>query len=296
MVPYQSRLAVCAVLFGFVSLCPVPALSDDRVVYGDDDRLDLHQVTDAGLLKLADSTVALFNSSSVTVDPDKGIAQLKTRSYASEYGLCKDEPFYEQKNGAFCSGFLVGEDLLLTAGHCIRTETACKSTRFVFGFGIKDKNNFPDTVDVQDVYECKALVARTEQSTGADFAVIRLDRKVANHAPLALNRKTDPAQGTALVVIGHPAGLPTKVAAGASVRDPNKNGYFIANLDTYGGNSGSAVFNSKTHEVEGILVRGETDYKYDSAKGCYRSNICANDKCRGEDVTKISVTLGKIPE
>ncbi|WP_420540401.1 S46 family peptidase (plasmid) [Paenibacillus polymyxa] len=46
-------------------------------------------------------------------------------------------------------------------------------------------------------------------------------------------------------------------AVGAAVRDNPPNAFFVANLDTYGGNSGSPVFNSDTHEVEGILVRGE---------------------------------------
>ena len=59
----------------------------------------------------------------------------------------------------------------------------------------------------------------------------------------------------------------------------------MANLDTYGGNSGSAVFNAKTGLVEGILVRGEQDYVQ---KGdCRVSNVCPADGCRGEDVTKI---------
>jgi hypothetical protein len=36
--------------------------------------------------------------------------------------------------------------------------------------------------------------------------------------------------------------------------------------------------------VEGILVRGETDYVR-SSSGCLISNVCKNDSCRGEDVT-----------
>ncbi|MEK7233144.1 MAG: S46 family peptidase [Elusimicrobiota bacterium] len=35
-------------------------------------------------------------------------------------------------------------------------------------------------------------------------------------------------------------------------------GFFVANLDTYGGNSGSAVFNVETNLVEGILLRSES--------------------------------------
>ena len=35
--------------------------------------------------------------------------------------------------------------------------------------------------------------------------------------------------------------------------------WFMANLDSFEGNSGSAVFNELTGEVEGILVRGKPD-------------------------------------
>ena len=87
-------------------------------------------------------------------------------------------------------------------------------------------------------------------------------------------------------VIGHPVGLPAKVAGGAIVRDNTPNPFFVANLDTYGGNSGSPVFNSRTHRVEGILVRGERDFV---ARGnCTVSFVCPTTGCRGEDVTRIT--------
>jgi len=88
--------------------------------------------------------------------------------------------------------------------------------------------------------------------------------------------------GDGLTVIGYPAGLPLKVAGGAQVRDIQAQ-HLVANLDTYGGNSGSAVFNSLTGEVEGILVRGELDYTYEN--NCRVSNRCSDGGCRGEDVT-----------
>jgi len=64
----------------------------------------------------------------------------------------------------------------------------------------------------------------------------------------------------------------------------------VANLDTFGGNSGSAVFNAETGEVEGILVRGENDYVWSDENGsrCRVPQQCTNDACRGEDVTRIT--------
>ncbi|MEI8190645.1 MAG: hypothetical protein WCI75_13115 [candidate division NC10 bacterium] len=78
------------------------------------------------------------------------------------------------------------------------------------------------------------------------------------------------------------------------MRDASPNGYFVANLDTYGGNSGSAVFSATTGLVEGILVRGENDYVWKG--GCRVSNRCPADGCRGEDVTKVSALSSDIPQ
>lgn len=275
----------------------VPVMSQQggvhpEVIYGDDDRLDLYQVEDEKILSLADSTVGLFDSGRVVSD-GAGTSALTTRSYASDYSLCSEEPFFSQKTGAFCSGSLVGPDILMTAGHCITSQASCEGTKFVFGFGIKEEGVLPDSVPDGDVYGCGELLGRSVENSGADWALIRLDRPVTGHKPLAINRSGTITVGTPLLVIGHPAGLPTKVAGGASVRSDGSEGHFVANLDTYGGNSGSAVFNARTTKIEGILVRGEVDYKWKGS--CRVSNVCADDGCRGEDVTKISAVSAGIP-
>ena len=254
-----------------------------NVVYGSDDRLDLYQVKDQKVLALADSTVALFEASDVQVKD--GVAALTTHSYGGSYNLCKEEPFFEQEAGAFCSGSLVGPDLVMTAGHCVPSADACPGVKFVFGFGLKSAGAQPKSVPAAEVYGCGQLLGREQDNAGADWALVKLDRPVTGHAPLKLDLGGTVANGDFLFVIGHPAGLPTKVAGGAQVRDASPKGFFVANLDTYGGNSGSAVFNAKNGLVEGILVRGEQDFVY---KGeCRVSNVCPADGCRGEDVTKI---------
>jgi len=273
------------ILSAAIALCAAgSAVAADKVIYGSDDRLDIYQVTDSRLLKLADSTVGLFQASDVYVTGSRAL--LTTESYADGYNLCKEEPFYEQVTGAFCSGSLVAPDIIMTAGHCVKSADACEGTKFVFGFAVKSKGVNPSEVPASDVYSCSELIGREQVGTGADWALIRLDRKVTGHEPLKYDTSDSVKNGDPLVVIGHPAGLPTKVAGGATVRDASPNGYYVANLDTYGGNSGSAVFNGRTGVIEGILVRGENDYVYKD--GCRVSNVCASDACRGEDVTKLS--------
>ena len=90
------------------------------------------------------------------------------------------------------------------------------------------------------------------------------------------------------MVIGHPSGLPTKISDGAIVRENANKVFFQSTLDTFGGNSGSAVFDAKTGLVEGILVRGERDYVQDPVMNCSRPKVCKVTECRGEDVTRIT--------
>lgn len=256
-----------------------------KVIYGDDDRLDYYQVRDQRMKDLAASTVALIRPA--YIEMNGSVAEIAQVPIGRSYRLCKDEPFYNQTSVAFCSGFLVGPDTIITAGHCIRNQQSCEQARFVFGFALKHEQDTVSQLPAQNVYECKELVHSVAHGHGEDFAVIKLNRPVTDRPHLNLSKETANV-GEGLTVIGHPSGLPTKVAGGAEVREIRSE-YLVANLDTYGGNSGSAVFNTDTGEVEGILVRGETDYVSDN--GCRRSNVCTNEGCRGEDVTLIKQTF-----
>jgi subtilisin-like proprotein convertase family protein/V8-like Glu-specific endopeptidase len=264
---------------------------DAKVIYGDDNRHDIYDVTDSTLLKLANSTLALISNNDLTPD-NNGDYSLDQTTFGQTYGLCASEPFREQNNVAFCSGFLVGPRLVATAGHCVRATSDCSGTKFVFGYAVRAQNVNPKTVKKDDVYSCKKIIHSEVQNLGRDYALVELDRDVVGHAPLAVRRTGSVTVGDDLIVIGHPAGLPTKVADGAQVRKI-ESAYFVANLDTYGGNSGSAVFNKRSGEVEGILVRGEKDFV--TQNNCKISYRCTDTSCRGEDVTKITEAIAKIP-
>ncbi len=263
-----------------------------KVIYGEDNRLDLYQVENPALLQLAHSTVALIDNYKLSL-PTEGRVQISTSHYGQSYNLCPEEPFREQQTAAFCSGFLVAPDVVVTAGHCINSQSKCNSTSFVFGFGMNSEGASVSSVPSEDVYRCNRLIRNEVVGGARDYAVVQLDRPVPNYKPLRVRKSGEPEVGTALVVIGHPAGLPTKVADGAIIRSIRSE-HFVTTLDTYGGNSGSAVFNIDTGEVEGILVRGEADFV--SRGGCRISNVCGETECRGEDVTKISQALPYIPQ
>ena len=255
-----------------------------NVIYGTDGRLDLYQLTDDRLRAMADSTVALVKNSNLSTAGNT--TSVTGQNFGSGMNLCSDEKFREQDMAAFCSGTLVGPDVVLTAGHCIETIGDCQTTSLVFGFAVKSVGVLPKSVSSLEVYRCVEVVKTLRVNTGADFAIIRLDRKVDGHQPRAIRTEGEVESTASLVVIGHPVGLPTKVTTGGTVRSIATSGYFVANLDTYGGNSGSGVFNLSTGLIEGVLVRGEQDFV--SRGSCTTSKVCAEGTCRGEDVTRIS--------
>ncbi len=258
--------------------------SQIKVIYGDDNRLDVFESPNEAYVALSRSTAAMIPNASVRTQGTESV--LSGPTMASR-GFCADERFSHQITAAMCSGFLVGNKYLVTAGHCITSESDCASNKWVFDYKVEDATQSGVTVANTSVYSCKRIISRSlDRMTQDDYAYIELDRAVTDRAPLTFRKTGSIKAGDEILVIGHPTGLPTKITDGAKVR-ALKGKFFTANLDTYGGNSGSAVFNATTGVVEGILVRGENDYISDS-RGCRASNICPENGCRGEDVTYIT--------
>jgi hypothetical protein len=219
------------------------------------------------------------------IAPDGAISM---PTYGEKKHLCKTERFYDQPAGAFCSGFLVSPDAIVTAGHCITNASDCSAAKFVFGYSVKKEGAYPSKAEPGETYGCASIISRQYTDWKGDYALIKLDRPVTGHIPLALNRADSITEGAGLVIIGHPSGMPLKVAGDATVRGVYPE-FFIANLDSFGGNSGSAVFNAKTRQVEGILVRGDIDF---TQKGdCYVVNTNPQNAGWGESATKISLVL-----
>ncbi len=263
-----------------------------RAIYGTDNRQDIFQVEPRELVALADAVVALVEAPKLRAR-GTGRYRLTTTTYQDDYELCDGEPFASQPLGCFCTGFLVAPDVIATAGHCVRSSKGARRTRFVFGFRMLDRDRARTEFAARDVYRGTELLARQEEGNGADWALVQLDRPVVGRTPLRVRSSGKIADDRAVFVIGHPSGLPAKLADGANVRSNRRRDFFVANLDTYGGNSGSPVFDRRTRVVEGILVRGEQDYV---ARGdCYVSLVCPDGGCQGESVTRSTVWADRIP-
>jgi V8-like Glu-specific endopeptidase len=265
--------------------------AQQKVIYGTDDRQDMYAITDASILRDADCVVALVKASDISDNGD-GTSTLNGPTFGTSHNLCQSEPFRDQPSVAFCSGFLVDPSIVATAAHCVDTG-ALASVRFVFGFVMRNATTAVTRIPNDEIYRGIRILGRQIGTSGTDWAVVQLDRAVLNHGYARIRRSGKIADGAGVHVIGHPSGLPKKHAGNAAVRDNTPSRYFVANLDTYGGNSGSAVFNSASHEVEGILVRGETDFI--RSGNCYVSNICPADGCRGEDCTRTTEFASLVP-
>ena len=171
--------------------------------------------------------------------------------------LCDEERFYDQPTAGMCTAFLVGSDLFVTAGHCVREIGDVCRMRFVFGFRMGKDGQEPEVrIPNARIFRGEKLV---HIDPNQDWAIVRVDREVTGRVPLKVGRSEALEESAQLYVIGHPAGLPTKYATGEVLKSDEAEDFFVSNLDTYGGNSGSPVF-GMDHKVVGILISGADDF------------------------------------
>ena len=216
-----------------VGLFATNAYAAGNVVYGKDNRVDVYASTNSDFVELSKSTAGMVHHLNLDFIGGTGQYKLTGRSLGERMDLCKEEPFRDQKSSAICSGFLVGEDLLVTAGHCVNSEAKCINYRWVFNYKVSSADSPDVVVSNDDIYSCKKII-KTVYPGGRndDYALIQLDRKVTVAEPVKFRTQGYPEKGTELVVIGHPSGLPTKIADGSTVRSINKL-YFVRSSILY---------------------------------------------------------------
>lgn len=270
---------------------------DNEVVYGTDDRQYVSNSSDPRYQDWAAATATLVNN--IALSPAYGgfltaIDAVKLKD--GQEPVCEDEPYANDPIASYCTGFLVAEDVLVTAGHCQFSIFDCENTSWVFDFRRDLVVEGDDLyVDPETVYGCKEIIKQTyNHVTEIDFAVIRLDRPVTDREPLNVRTSGKVADGSELAMIGYPNGLAAIVADNAKVQNNNITDFpehFLANLDSFKGNSGAPVINSVTGDVEGILVSGEDDWVFDEANQCVRVKKCPDNMngCDGEKALRITV-------
>lgn len=313
----------------FVIVFANSALSQ-ATIFGSDDRREPEDIKSVAEIKKSVAMMQSVNffSKNETTNTYTLDFPLASDSF-SQIGLCKDEKFANQKAGYInCTGFLVAEDILVTAGHCMiyshsplpkivmenETPPMCSTFDWMFGYEHqKTKAENTTAVPADSVYHCEKVIYAelfgypldnqgeillpVDPVLGQDFAIIKLDRKVVGRKPIQFASQPVSLMEP-LFTLGHPMGLPMKYTGGAKALNVSYANYIVADLDVIGGNSGGPVFNSN-NEVTSLVVRsfpGE-DFNYDEKQECSRPAVCpvlGQGSCKDENGHPVGSHLNRI--
>jgi V8-like Glu-specific endopeptidase len=260
----------------------------EKGIYCYDDRTEMYKDTSNERKANAGAVVAFFQKTDLKKNPDGSFTIIKPISLKVSQKLCDEQRFSDQPANAFCSGFAINKRMVVTAGHCI-DEINYNNIFVVFGYQLDSTDKPVIVFKKEQVYSIIKIVDSAYDKAGVsfkDFAVLMVDRDIRAGNIVRKSRRIGKiTDKQAVYVAGHPSGLPLKIAPNATVSDNSKANYFVTNLDTYGGNSGSPVFNAATHELEGILVRGGQDYEWFG--DCRKNFTCPCEfSCNGEDISR----------
>jgi V8-like Glu-specific endopeptidase len=270
------RRWLLASLSGLAVGCADPSpprlgLARDAVIYGYDSRRDVYAVDRPELVRLALDSMVAFMSAEHLVENADGTVAITADTLAASNNLCPGEAFASQPAAATCSGVLVDDQLVLTAGHCIPDDATCDDERLVFGYAVTAPAG-GIALDSEAIYRCKSIPLRRHivdaEGRRWDYGFIELDRPVgAARHPVTIASEP-PSIGSPLTVIGTPSGLPVKVDDGARLLYARScMDYFTLDSDTFESSSGSGVFD-ELGRLAGVFVRGGGDYQFDPDRNC----------------------------
>lgn len=275
-----SNLSKVLILLCFLSACgdsnEEPAAPEEGPgailgkgdIYGDDSRYEYYDFADHPTVgPAARAAVMMLSTQTIDESDTPGYRRLATTTLEEGWGdYCPGERFGDQPTPGSCTGFLVGTDLVVTAGHC--TEAIdCGSASFAFGVAYQNPDDDVTLIPESDLYACRQVLAWSldpswdrSEDVGPDYALIQLDRPVLDREPLDIRRVGRPAVGTSLFAVTHASGLPLKIGMNGVVAYNAPATYFVDSTDSFAGSSGGAVVNFETGKVEGIVSRGPQDF------------------------------------
>lgn len=188
-----------------------------KVIYGIDNRQEVFESSDNMMKELSRSTAAQILNGFIVKEGD--FFKLNSRTMQS-MGICSSERFSGQPTAGNCSGFLISEDLLVTAGHCVTSDSDCEYSSWVFDYANYNSENNDFTFTKEQIFKCTKVISRDKNSVDMnDYAVVKLDRPVKGRTPMKIRTTGKVADDAVLTVIGFPTGLPLKITSGADMRE-----------------------------------------------------------------------------
>jgi hypothetical protein len=252
-------------------------LAKMQTIYDQDNRTPMTESNPN--LAVFGPSIALLTRSFRLQDLGNQKFKLTAPKFGDFFGLCRNESFFEEPILGDCTGFLVDDTHLVTAGHCISSQSDCEQRSFVFN---QYKSTQPN-LHSSEIYSCRRIVSSLAKDDG-DLVVVELDRAVtqsplSKYFNLDANENQNPNN---LVTLGHPSGLPLKSAPLEGLSGVALGAYFWGKADVSGGSSGSPLFDPRTGSLQGVVIGGENDFVWDSKESCSRSRVCTNESCSGE--------------
>jgi S1-C subfamily serine protease len=270
--------------------CSFPEQHDLRgssalpVVYDEDDRIPPSMLPTVTREAVEDLTFALVPDEFVETSSEG--RRLRGPTAGEVFGLCESEPFAGLEAAAVCTGILVDDDILATAGHCIENESTCRKLVFLRRY-VEDAVS-RDLLDDNDVFRCEALLFRERAgSTGVDLALVRFDR-AATHGTLL---RSTAHVGETVVACG--ANFGTRVTCDPRAQVVGSSGSVVTLVaDMAIGASGGPVLDHKGRLL-GMLYDGAADFA--PSTGCVTEAIRTNPgKERAMTIASVDATLCRL--
>ena len=261
-----------------------------------DDRKEVFEHESAWMRSYAEQATVSLVDAAFFVTNNGIMTMLDGPSMLESLNLCPGERFAEQRRHSFCSGTLIDDDLVLTAGHCLINEHTCANTRLLFN----DHYIAPGvrhSFSAADVFQCEEVVVQQagDVSLGQpDFAIVRLRTSATpRFQPAPVRRDAGLLDnGQHVKSVGFPDGIPAKIDMEGNVTNNSfLSNYFVSSLDGFHGTSGAGVYESDGYTLAGVLFGGIAPHGYTpetidyhpvalpDGGTCNTATVCSTSQC-----------------
>ncbi len=168
----------------------------------------------------------------------------------------------------WATGTLISNDLFLTAGHNFdqtgggwsrprdnATGAIITPAQIATNMHVNFNYQVDPSGNLRTEQEFPVLALVEYRLGGLDFAIVRLGGNPGSTYGSTTVSTTDAAVGAMICIIGHPAGMPKRIEAGP-VTDLHDDRIGYNDIDTLGGNSGSAILRASDGQIVGVHTNG----------------------------------------